>query len=332
MKLFILISYILIGYVAYAAYPISNSLYTISGQAQGTTYSIKYYAADKVVSKDEVDSIFNVIDESMSLYKNNSLINQFNSSSNKRVKLDSHMYNVVKASFDYHKKTNGYFDITVFPLMKLWGFGPEGFRNNPTQNQVDSVRQFVGLNKLRLKGRYLEKRNKNTAIDLNGIAQGYTVDVLSDFLNNKGVQSSMVEVGGEIYCFGMKPNGETYKIEIQRPNNDSAASYKVSIKDKAITTSGSYEKYRTVNGKRLSHHIDPHTGSPLTNSILSVTVIANTAMQADALDNYLMYLKPEDAISYIERVPQAEAYIIYSENYTLKELQSSGFNNYIYNQ
>jgi thiamine biosynthesis lipoprotein len=332
LKLFILISYILIGYVAYATYPISHSLHIIKGQAQGTTYEIKYYAAEKSVTKLQIDSIFRVIDESMSLYKTNSLINQFNTSSNQLVKLDTHMYNVVKASFEYYRKTKGYFDITIFPLMKLWGFGPEGVRFNPTQNQVDSVLQFVGLNKLRLNGRYLEKRTKNVSIDLNGIAQGYTVDVISNFLNNKGIQSSMVEVGGEIYCFGAKPNGDTYKIEIQRPNTDSSTAYKVSLKDKAITTSGSYENYRIVNGKRLSHHIDPHTGRPLTNSVLSVTVIANTAMQADALDNYLMYLKPEDAISYIERVPQVEVYIIYSENYTLKELQSSGFNNYIYKQ
>lgn len=321
----------MIGYVAYAAYPISNSLHSISGQAQGTTYAIKYYASTNMLSKAEVDSIFNVIDESMSLYKKTSLISQFNASSTKRVRLDAHMYNVVKASFQYHKKTKGYFDITIFPLLKLWGFGPEGFRYNPTENQVDSVLQFVGLNNLRLKGRYLKKKNKNVSIDLNGIAQGYTVDVIAGFLRRKDIRSFMVEVGGEIFCHGLKEDGELYKVAIQRPFSDVSKSYKVSLKDKAITTSGSYEKYRVLAGKPISHHINPQTGYPLTNSTLSVTVIADTAMEADALDNYLMYLKPEQAISFIEGVPNAEVYIVYSENNTLKELQSSGFNNYIYN-
>ena len=283
-----------------------------------------------MLSKAEVDSIFNVIDESMSLYKRTSLISQFNALSTKEVRLDAHMYNVVKASFEYHKKTKGYFDITIFPLLKLWGFGPEGFRYNPTENQVDSVLQFVGLNNLILKGRYLKKKNKNVSIDLNGIAQGYTVDVIAAFIKKKDIRSFMVEVGGEIFCYGLKEDGEFYKVAIQHPFSDASKSYKISLKDKAITTSGSYEKYRVLAGKPISHHINPQTGYPLTNSTLSVTVIANTAMEADALDNYLMYLKPEQAISFIEGIPNAEAYIVYSENNTLKELQSSGFNNYIY--
>jgi len=305
-------------------------LHSISGQAQGTTYAIKYYASTNMLSKAEVDSIFNVIDESMSLYKRTSLISQFNALSTKEVRLDAHMYNVVKASFEYHKKTKGYFDITIFPLLKLWGFGPEGFRYNPTENQVDSVLQFVGLNNLILKGRYLKKKNKNVSIDLNGIAQGYTVDVIAAFIKKKDIRSFMVEVGGEIFCYGLKEDGEFYKVAIQHPFSDASKSYKISLKDKAITTSGSYEKYRVLAGKPISHHINPQTGYPLTNSTLSVTVIANTAMEADALDNYLMYLKPEQAISFIEGIPNAEAYIVYSENNTLKELQSSGFNNYIY--
>ncbi|MCA5004596.1 FAD:protein FMN transferase [Sphingobacterium bovistauri] len=330
MNFFILISYILVGYSATAEYPTFKSPHTIRGTAQGTTYDIKYYASDQVISKSEVDSIFRVIDESMSLYKPNSLINQFNSRDVKGVKLDAHMYNVVKASFQYYKMTKGYFDITIFPLLKLWGFGPEGFRFNPSESQIDSVRKTVGLDKIKLRKDYLKKRDKYVSIDLNGIAQGYTVDVLSQFIKSRGVDSFIVEVGGEIYAHGIKPSGERYKIEIQRPYSQQIAPYRLELQNKAITTSGSYEKFRILEGNRISHHIDPHTGRPLMNNTLSVTIIANTAMEADALDNYLMYLEPSAAINFIEKKTDCEAYIIYSENNTLKELQSSGFNNYIY--
>ena len=331
MKYYILILYILFGYAAKAAYPL-NTPFVISGVAQGTIYEIKYYAEKEVVKKKDIDSVFRVIDESMSLYLKTSLISTFNSPETQSVVLDKHMQNVVKASLYYNKLTNGYFDVTIFPLLKIWGFGPEGFRNNPSKSQLDSIRKFVGINKISLKGKKLKKNNDKVSIDLNGIAQGYSVDVLSNILRDKGIKSFIVEVGGEIYCQGQKPNGDSYKVAIQRPYSDRSASYKVILKDKAITTSGSYEKYRMVDGKPISHHINPFTGKPITSNTISATVIANSAMEADALDNYLMYLAPQEAISFIERLPHVEAYIIYSENNTLKELQSSGFNNYIYKQ
>lgn len=330
MKFFILILYILLGYVAQAAYPKLIQEYMITGFAQGTTYTIKYYAENELVGKDEVENFFKEIDYSLSIYEPSSRINHFNLPITRSIKLDKHMLKVVKASLYYHNLTKGYFDITVYPLLKLWGFGPEGFHKNPNQQQVDSVLNFVGAKKMILKRNKLIKKDKRLSIDLNGIAQGYTVDELGVLLNNKGISSYLIEVGGEIITKGLKPNGEPYKVEIQRPNTTQSASYKVLLRDKAITTSGNYEKFRIVNGERYSHHINPCIGKPTSSKTISVTVLAQTAMDADALDNYLMYLTPEDAISFIEKIPHAEAYLIYYENNTLKELQSSGFNNYIY--
>lgn len=330
MKLFIFILYILLGYVAYAAYPKLLQPYSITGFAQGTSYSIKYYAEDEVVKKNAIDSIFKEIDASMSIYLPSSKISQFNTVSTQSMQLDKHMLCVIKASLQYHKITKGYFDITVFPLLKLWGFGPEGFHANPSSKQVDSVRNFVGAEKLKLKSDRLSKKDKRVSIDLNGIAQGYTVDELSAFLESKGIKSFLVEVGGEIFSKGVKPDGAPYKVEIQRPYADQTAAYKVMLRDKAITSSGNYEKYRVINGERYSHHINPFDGKPTRSKTISVTLLAKSAMEADALDNYLMYLEPSEAIAFIERIPEAEAYVIYSENNTLKELQSSGFNNYIY--
>lgn len=266
----------------------------------------------------------------MSLYRSTSTISRFNSTATNNVTLDDHIWNVIKASLEYNQLTNGYFDITVFPLMKLWGFGPSGFGAIPNDSQIDSVRRFVGIDKISLKGRSLTKSDPNVNIDLNGIAQGYTVDVIAAYLSDAHVTSFLVEVGGEVFAMGMKNDESNYKIEIQRPKQSQQAKHIVILQDMAITTSGSYEKYREINGQYFSHHINPFTGRPVSNNVLSVTVIARTAMEADALDNYLMCLKPQEAVAFVEKLPQVEAYIIYSENNTLKELQSSGFNNYIY--
>mgnify|MGYP001394843059 FL=1 len=240
------------------------------------------------------------------------------------------MLNVVGSSLRYNHLTKGYFDITVFPLIQLWGFGPNGIGKAPSDAQVDSVKRFVGINNISLKGKTLSKQQPNVSIDLNGIAQGYTVDVIAAYLSKVGILSFLVEVGGEIYAKGLKSDSSNYKIEIQRPERNSSLSHQVILQDMAITTSGNYEKYRKINGQYLSHHMNPFTGKPVMNNVLSATVIAKTAMEADALDNYLMYLNPQEAITLVEELPQVEAYIIYSEYNTLKELQSSGFNNYIY--
>jgi thiamine biosynthesis lipoprotein len=305
-------------------------VYGISGVAQGTTYSIKYYAERELIKQQSIDSIFNVIDQSMSLYKAHSAVNTFNKPTVLSMELNAHMLRVVEASFHYNKLTQGYFDITVYPLLQLWGFGPQGFGKLPLDHQIDSVKKLIGIDKINLQGKVLTKQQSHVSIDLNGIAQGYTVDVVAEYLTGSGLQSFLVEVGGEIYAKGLKSDNSSYKIEIQRPPGDQALNYKVMLKDMAITTSGSYEKYRTVNGQHYSHHMDPFKGEPMLNNVLSVTVIARTAMEADALDNYLMYLNPQEALAFVEKLPQVEAYIIYSENNTLKELQSSGFNNYIY--
>ena len=307
-----------------------SSVYEITGRAQGTTYYIKYYADQALIRKESIDSIFRVIDNSMSLYQPTSSISKFNAIETKALELDEHMLNVVGSSLRYNQLTKGYFDITVFPLIQLWGFGANGIGKAPNDTQVDSVKRFVGINNISLKGKTLSKQHPNVSIDLNGIAQGYTVDVIAAYLSKVGILSFMVEVGGEIYAKGLKSDSSNYKIEIQRPEHNRSLSHQVILQDMAITTSGNYEKYRKINGQYLSHHMNPFTGKPVMNNVLSATVIAKTAMEADALDNYLMYLNPQEAITLVEELPQVEAYIIYSENNTIKVLQSSGFNNYIY--
>lgn len=318
------------GCFAKAQHPNALIAYTMDGVAQGTTYSIKYYA-NQPIDQSAIDSLLQVIDNSMSIYNEDSKISLFNNPKVRKIKMDEHMKAVIRESFKTYDMTDGYFDITVMPLINLWGFGPQGFKNNPTDKEVQKAKSMVGMQKLSIKGNYLIKKNKNLAIDVNGIAQGYTVDVLGNYFLAHDISNFIIEVGGEIVTRGVKPNGE-FIVEIQRPyqSNEKEETHKIKLKDKAITTSGSYEKRRLVDGKYISHHIDPKTGYPIESQTLSVTLIANSALEADAIDNYLMFLPADEIIQYIENQKDMEVYVIYVENNTVKELQSFGFNNYIY--
>lgn len=318
-----------LGCTLLGAHPKTFMEHTINGYAQGTTYNIKYYS-DQEVRQGEVDSLLNIIDLSMSIYNKASLISTFNNPSTGKVRMDNHMRHVIDESFRTYNLTKGYFDITVMPLVNLWGFGSEGPKNKPTESELNFAKSLVGMSNLKRKGPFLIKKKKGISIDVNGIAQGYSVDVLSDFFQSKGIENYIIEIGGEIYAKGTKPNGP-FLVEVQRPyQSHGLHSYKIQLRDKAVTTSGTYEKQVKFDNKYVSHHIDPKTGFPIESKTLSVTVIANTAMEADAIDNYLIFLSPEEAVNYVEKQKDMEVYIVYAENNVFKELQSSGFNNYIY--
>lgn len=308
----------------------SATEHTMSGFAQGTSYQIKYFS-EKLIHQREVDSILNVIDVSMSLYRRNSLLNRFNDPNVTSVIMDPHMEAVVKESFKVYELTNGFFDISVFPLVALWGFGPNGFDKVPSQEQIDSVRHYVGMDKLAVDENVLYKLHPRVQIDVNGIAQGYTVDVLADYFLSAGIGDFIIELGGEIRTSGRKPDGD-FKIMLdERTDNHLRFNQPVLIlRDKAVTTSSIREKNYRVGDRVVSHHIDPVQGKPIANTNRSVTVIAETAMLADALDNYLMYLEPQQAVAFVETLPEVEMCIYYQENNQIKVLYSSGFNNYLY--
>lgn len=326
-----LILFLLIGCFGYSQQPISSlQRYEIFGKAQGTTYTISYYYPSEVIQKTSVDSIFNVIDKSMSLYIPESKISEFNSLSSKQIKLDPHIYKVLKSAFYVNKDSKGLFDITVKPLVELWGFGPQKLRDLPDSNQVKATLKTVGMDKLKFSGKTLKKMVRGVQIDLNGIAQGYTVDVLHDFLLKKKIKNFIVEVGGEIRTHGQKPNNESFKVLIQRPESTSTNStFVVELTNKSITTSGSYENYRQVENYNFSHHMDPRTGYPLRSKIISVTVIANKAIEADAYDNVFMAMSPKEAVSFANSKNIMDIYLLYLEEGVVKEAFSSGFKNYL---
>lgn len=322
---------ILIGCCAYGQQPISAlQKHELYGRAQGTTYTISYYAPTASITQSSIDSIFAVIDQSMSLYKKDSQISRFNDPNTDKMKLDPHMLKVMKESFRVYKDSKGLFDVTVMPLVSLWGFGPKEVVDIPDTATIRETMEHVGMDKLRLSGKTLKKNAPKVEVDLNGIAQGYTVDVLHDFLLKKKIASFIVEVGGEIRAYGTKPDQSTFKVLVQRPEQAIGGSdHILELRNKAVTTSGSYEKFRKVKDYRFSHHMDPKTGFPIKSQIISVTVVANTAMEADAYDNVFIAMKPEDAISFANSKNIIDIYLMYLEEGTVKEAQSAGFKKYL---
>lgn len=302
--------------------------FVINGQAQGTSYGIQYYAPDSIVSKMEFDSILAVIDRSMSLYDNQSLISMFNRTET-HVELDEHISTVLKRAFDIHRISEGVFDVTVMPLVGLWGFGTERIKALPQQQTIDSTLQFVGMDKLILEERVLKKKDSRLKIDLNGIAQGYSVDVLCDFLDDRGIGNYLVELGGEIKVKGYKGDKRAFEVGIERPSASEDSTLILQLTDRAVTTSGNYRRAFNFEGKRIHHHIDPRNGYPVQNSVASVTVIAPTAMDADAYDNVFVALPVTESLALANKLDDIEIYLVYKEGEQFKTAFSDGFSRYI---
>lgn len=288
--------------------------YTIRGYAQGTDYSIKYFAADSVVTKYAIDSILSVIDSSMSLYKPYSQINKFNEAT-ALLDLDPHFAAVMRKSFTVYKATKGKFDVTVAPLVQAWGFGPKRIEKFPDSAQIRELLKCVGMGHLRLQGNRLTKSLPCIKIDLNGIAQGYSVDVVADYLIKKKVSSFVVEIGGELRMKGPKPDGSAMRIGIEGPAASPGAEpvirHVIKINKGAITTAGNYRKYLQKGDHKKTHLIDPKTGYPLDNALISVTIFAKDAVTADGYDSPVMAMEMKEALDFVSAKKGMEAYIIY---------------------
>lgn len=306
------------------------STYTLRGYAQGTTYQISYYAAEPLVSRGSIDSIVAVIDSSMSLYQPHSMISMFNDSTTTSIVLDPHFRTVMEKSFDIYRQSSGIFDVTVAPLVQLWGFGPEPQDALPDSLAVAECLSCVGMDKLLLMGDTLIKADPCVRVDLNGIAQGYTVDVIAGFLDQSGVDFYLVELGGELRVRGPKPDGSPLRIGIERPfaegGGDGLVQGVMEINEGSVTTAGNYRKFIEDNGRTLSHHIDPKTGYPFQSGIISATLYAPDAITADGYDNVIMAMEVEEAIAFVDSMPGMEVFIIYTdETGQTKEKMSAGF-------
>lgn len=286
------------------------------GTTQGSYYSIIYYDEDKRDFSREFDSIFKEIENTLSLWDENSLIRKVNRNDTavvlNQIFIDNFNYAMSAAEL-----SEGYFDPTIGPLVSAWGFHfKEGMTMTP--EIVDSLRQMVGYKKVKIEDGRVVKENPNMTLDFNAVAQGYTTDMIGEFLLSKGVDNFLVDVGGEIMARGNKPNGDLWKVGIEKPaeNKDDKRIVQeiVELKDKSIVTSGNYRKYVEHNGKRYSHSLNPMTGYPSENNLLSATIICDNTAWADCLASICMLVGMEKAIEIIETQDNVEAFFIYEEN------------------
>ena len=295
---------------------------SFSGQAQGTTYLVTYYSTDTLVHQSQIDSIFRKIDSSLSLYKTYSLISEFNAADS--ITADEHFLMVVKKSIETYKRTKGIFDITVHPLVEAWGFGTRNTAGLPDSASIREIKQCVGSSLLRIADNKVYKKKSCVKIDLNGIAQGYTVDLLYHFLRSQRIVNFLVEVGGEIRVSGRKPGNEKMKIGIESPGIKSLQRI-IELDNGAVTTSGSYRRYYESEGKKITHLIDPRTGFPITNEMISVTVIAKDAITADAYDNAIMVMGLKEGFAFSEKNRLAVHFIYRTNEGLVKDTMTKAF-------
>lgn len=287
----------------------------LSGHAQGTTWHITYYSTDSAVLSSQIDSILDKIDSSLSLYKPYSLICQFNRDPH-GIRMDEHLSAVIRQSLDTYHETAGLFDITVQPLVEAWGFSAHPPDEYPDSSAIRHIMTCIGSGQLAIKDGYLIKKQPCIHIDLDGIAQGYSVDVLASFLEQQHIADYLVELGGELRVKGRKyPSGERMRIGIESPNENEFANpviQKLLYMDSgAVTTSGSYRAWHERGGKKFSHTIDPRTGYPADNELISVTVFSGKAIVADAYDNALMIMGLRKAKEFVEARKDMAAFFIY---------------------
>ena len=289
---------------------------SFGGFTQGTTFSITYESPDSIIYKQEIEELLADFDSSLSTYNQHSTISKINN--NQSNITDSYLQTVFTKAEEVNRKTNGAFDITVAPLVNAWGFGFHK-RENITNSLIDSLLDFVGFHKINIRDSLLIKSDPRIMIDMNAIAQGYSVDIVADFLEENGMENYLVEIGGEVKTKGVNPNQKPWRIGIDKPKDNNMIPGEnlqaiISLSDKSLATSGNYRRFYEHNGVKYSHTINPKTGYPVTHSLLSATVIADDCMTADAYATAFMVMGLERAYELVTTLPDIEAYFVFSDN------------------
>jgi thiamine biosynthesis lipoprotein len=288
----------------------------------GTTYSIKiidtlprHIDINNVRSK--IDSILQIVNQQMSTYIAESEISRFNQLTSKDwFTISTDFYDVIVMAQKISRLTNGAFDITVGPIIDLWGFGGDLMQNTwepPTDQEIEETKRSIGFNNIVIRKNSIKKENADTKIDLNAIAKGYAVDVVFELLRDLGYTDILVEIGGEVRCLGQNNEGKSWKIGIDKPILDVVPGTELqailSLKNNALATSGDYRNYFEYNGNIFSHVVNPVTGYSTQNRVASASVMAPNCMTADALATALMIMGNE-GIELINTMDGVEAMII----------------------
>ncbi|HEX8039179.1 MAG TPA: FAD:protein FMN transferase [Chryseosolibacter sp.] len=281
----------------------------------GTSYHITYFDDRQRDFKAQIDSLLVQVNKAISTYDSTSEISRFNSSARGIQFQRPHLYEALKAASEIYKKSGGAFDPTVMPLVNAWGFGP-GRPLALSAQKVDSLKELVGFDKVKLRKRGVKKKDPRLQIDLGGIGQGYGADVIFQFLQSKGIKNMLVELGGEGVAQGENiQKHKPWLIGILDPastlDHQFFKAY-VRIHNKAFTTSGNYFNYRVIGGRKYGHTIDPVTGYPIQSSLLSASVFSGDCSAADGWATAFMVMGVEKAIEKLKTLPGIDALLIYS--------------------
>jgi thiamine biosynthesis lipoprotein len=297
---------------------IRGEYYSVQGFTQGTTYSVTYQHPGLNDLKEEIDSVLRIFDASLNSYDSTSIISAINRNE-PDVRTDSMFRAVFRESGRVYQVTGGAFDITLAPVINAWGFGP-GEQLNVDSAMVDSLLQYVGMDKVRLEGDRVLKKDPHVQLNVNAIAQGYSVDILAAYLDGLGCRNYMVEVGGEIRTRGVNSGGKFWRIGVDRPEKGNLVPGRqlqviISMHDRSLATSGNYRKFYEKDGVMITHSIDPSTGFPKTSNLLSASILADQCMTADAYATACMVLGFEKARNFVENQKGVDAYFIYGDKY-----------------
>lgn len=292
--------------------------HTIEGFAQGSTYKIVYYHTDEIIRQSAIDSILNEFNLSCNMFDSTSLVSRLNR--NETDTVDRYITDCEALAREIYTISEGAYDITSEPLSRAYGF----LNANKVDNiNIDSLLLLVGHDKIRIEDSKLIKADPRMAINLNSIAQGYSTDLLAQYILSEGVSNFLVELGGEIYCAGVKADGKKWKVGVDKPidGNMTAGSdleTTIELSDRGLNTSGNYRKFYEKDGHRFNHILDPRTGDSSSNDMLSATVIASTAALTDGLATMMMVIGSKKCKEFLSSRDDIEGYIVYHENDSIK--------------
>lgn len=297
-----------------------RAVFEYNGYAQGTTFHIIYDQASGNLNP-AIDSLFKAIDQSMSLYDSSSIICKVNKHSDS-TEVDEHFRKVFEKSEFIYKETEGAFNPAIYPLVKFWGFGAEKFQK-PSFNDsliIDSLLKHIDFSSVSIKknqGKYiLIKNDPKVQLDFNAIAQGYTVDCISELFDKKGIMNYMIEIGGETRCKGVNKTNEPWRVGIDKPIEDPTTRELMAIaniSDLSLATSGSYRKFYEKNGMKYSHTIDPKTGYPVSHHLISASVFTSNCAEADAYATAFMVMGTDKTKKFLESKNDMGVYLIYTD-------------------
>ena len=294
--------------------------YHHEGKIFGTYYNIRYEGSMDL--HNQIQERLASFDASLSMFNQESVIARINR--NEEVCTDSLFERMYHEAQLVSRMSDGAFDITVAPLVNLWGFGlKHGHAGDVSQAMVDSVKAYVGYEKVELVDHRLQKDDARITLDASAIAKGYGTDVVADVLRGAGCENYLVEIGGEVVLKGVNDKGEAWRVGISRPKMDAngmdeGLQHIIQSSDLCLATSGNYLQYYYHDGQRRSHTIDPRTGYPVQHGLLSATVVASSCMRADALATACMVLGEADALTMIEQTDDATCYLIIASGDSLR--------------